>query len=163
MASRKLSKAVHKPYRRARLEPSYDQDFYAWSHGQARALRAQNAEALDWENLAEEIESLGKSDRREVRSRLIVILTHLLKRQYQPAKQSRSWKLSLLTQRHDSGDVLADSPSLRRALPELLEEAYESARELSMYEMGLNKCDSNIPPKENPFTLEQVLDENYLP
>jgi hypothetical protein len=163
MASTKVSKAVRKPYRRPQSDASYEHDFYAWSHDQARALRAQDAEALDWENLAEEIEGLGKSDRREVRSRLVVILTHLLKRQYQPAKQSRSWKLSILTQRHDLSDVLADSPSLRRLLPELLNEAYESARELSMYEMGLNKWDANIPPKQNPFTLEQVLDEEFLP
>ena len=92
-----------------------------------------------------------------------MILTHLLKRQYQPAKQSRSWKLSILTQRHDLADVLRDSPSLRRLLPELLDEAYESARELAMYEMGLNKWDTNIPPKQNPFTLEQVLDDEFLP
>ena len=106
---------------------------------------------------------MGKSDRREVRSRLIVILTHLLKRQYQPTRQSRSWKLSILTQRHDLAEVLGESPSLKRLLPDLLADAYASARDLAMYEMGLNKWDTKIPPKQNPFTLEQVLDEDYLP
>ena len=162
MPSRAI-KVAEKPRRRAVPEASYEHDFYAWSFAQARALRARRPEQLDWENLAEEIESLGRSDRRQVRSRLTVILMHLLKWQYQPKKRSTSWKVSIMAQRDEIESVLADSPSLRRRLPELLTEAYESARELAIFEMGLNKWDTSIPPERNPFTLDQVLDEDFLP
>src|SRR5579864_234117 len=117
-------KVAEKPRRRAAHESSYERDFYAWSSEQARALRTRRPEKLDWENLAEEIESLGRSDKRQVRSRLAVILIHLLKWRYQSRERSPSWSATLNAQRRDLEIVLADSPSLRRLVPGLMAEAY---------------------------------------
>ncbi|HVN28414.1 MAG TPA: DUF29 domain-containing protein, partial [Candidatus Binataceae bacterium] len=91
-------KIGEKPRRKTALPVSYEHDFSAWAFAQARALRERQADALDWENIAAEIESLGRSDRDSLRSRLTVILSHLLKLRYQP-KNSISWLVSITTQR----------------------------------------------------------------
>ena len=101
----------------------YEDDLYAWSQEQAALLRARRTEGLDWENLAEEILSMAGRDRRELKNRLRIILLHLLKWQARPAKRGASWRKSLRTQRRHVGDLLQQSPSLRREVPVLLREA----------------------------------------
>src|SRR5918999_5295845 len=96
---------------------TYDTDFYAWTQTQAAALRAKDVAALDLEHLAEEIESLGKRDRRAVESYLEVILLHLLKWAYQSARRGRSWEKSLLQARHRLAKLLRDNPSLANQGP----------------------------------------------
>jgi hypothetical protein len=157
-------KVAEKPRRRvAAAEASYEHDFYAWSFEQARALRERRPEQLDWENLAEEIESLGISDRRQVRSRLTVILVHLLKWQLQIEFRSISWKSTIRTQRRDLELVLSDSPSLRRLLPTLLAEAFRRARTDAAEEMELIPAAARKLPQTSPFTVEQVLDLEFFP
>jgi len=163
MPSYRAVKVAEKPRRRAVAESSYERDFYAWSFEQARALRTRRPEKLDWENLAEEIESLGRSDRREVRNRLKVILIHLLKWQYQAEHRSISWQTTINTQRDDLESVLADSPSLRRLVPELLAGAYPRARRDAAREMDLIPAAARKLPESSPFTVEQVLDEDFFP
>src|SRR5258708_34195053 len=101
----------------------YERDFFAWARQQAAALRSHDRETLDFDNLAEEVEDLARKERRELRSRLMRILAHLLKFRFQPGRRSRSWEATLQTQRDAISGVLADSPNLRRELPEIIAQA----------------------------------------
>src|SRR6267154_103249 len=112
----------------------YEQDFFLWAKEQATALRlAKNSNLpLDWENLAEEIESLGKSDRRELRSQIRRILRHLLKLEASPSAEPRAgWRSTVLDARTEITDVLRDSPSLRREVDDLSAEQLIVAAELA--------------------------------
>ncbi len=164
MPSSRAIKVAEKPRRKAAVaEASYEDDFYAWSFAQARSLRERRPEQLDWENLAEEIESLGRNDRNQVRSRLAVIVIHLLKWRYQAKERSPSWRATLNTQRRDQDIVLAGNPSLRRLVPNLLAECYPRARRDAADEMGLIPAAARKLPETSPFTLEQVLDPEFFP
>jgi hypothetical protein len=164
MPSSRAIKVTDKPRRKGAVaEPSYEHDFYAWSFAQARALRERRPEQLDWENLAEEIESLGRNNLHQARSRLKVILIHLLKWQVQTEHRSASWKTTINTQRDDLDSVLADSPSLRRLVPNLLAESYRRARRDAADEMGLIPAAARKLPETSTFTVEQVLDPEFFP
>jgi len=108
------------------MAPQYDVDFFAWTQAQAEALRAAKWELLDYENLAEEVESLGKRDQRELASRLGVLMRHLLTWRYQPERRrtGRSWRSTILEQRGRIDGMLEQSPSLRPQLPNILEKEY---------------------------------------
>jgi len=109
--------------------PSLDEaDLFAWTVDQANHLRARAADALDWENLAEEIESLGASEKREIRSRMIVLLHHLLKWEHQPERRCHSWQSTIGTQRTHLHGLLETSPSLRDFPAQVLASTYEDAR-----------------------------------
>jgi uncharacterized protein DUF29 len=107
----------------------YEDDFYAWTVEQTRLLRAGELANVDAANIAEEIESLGRSDRRELRSRLVVLTMHLLKWRHQPEGRSTSWSGTIREQRYQIGLILDDSPSLRLFVAEALPQVYETARE----------------------------------
>jgi hypothetical protein len=115
----------------------YDQDFFQWTQETARAIEAGRFDEIDRTALADEVESLGKRDRRELGSRLAVIVMHMLKLKYQPERESRSWHASIREQRSQLELVLRDSPSLRTNLPELLADYYESARIKAADETGI--------------------------
>jgi cell division protein FtsB len=138
----------------------YEQDFFAWTQDQARLLRARNPRGLDWDNVAEEIESMGRRDRRELESRLRLILHHLLKWQIQPELRSPSWRNSLTEQRRQAEKLLKESPSLRLQVSELRNEAYPDAVRDAIHETGLRPQSF---PAACPFTVEQILDHRYLP
>jgi Domain of unknown function DUF29 len=138
----------------------YEDDLFAWTQEQAALLRAHAADGIDWENLAEEVESMGRPDRRELKSRLTVILLHLLKWQAQPALRGPSWRKTLRTQRREIRDLLQQSPSLRREVPDLMREAYADAVKDAIDETSL-RADSF--PTASPYMLEDVLDEDHLP
>lgn len=140
----------------------YDADFHEWASQQAAALRARNFEALDFENLAEEVEGLARSDWRELNSRLMRVLVHLLKCQFQASRRSRSWEATLLVQRTEIATVLKGSPSLRAQLPQLVDGAYASARRVAAKEMRLEQGAERFP-QECPWTIEQVLDLDFYP
>ena len=106
----------------------YERDFFAWTQDQADALRRRSANEIDWENLLEEVESMGKQERGELRSRLIVLLTHLLKWRFQPERRSRSWMFTILEQREKAQLVIAESPSLQPQVEDVMAETYRSAR-----------------------------------
>ncbi|HEX2479826.1 MAG TPA: DUF29 domain-containing protein [Geminicoccaceae bacterium] len=134
----------------------YEEDLYAWTQEQAALLRARQVNALDWENLAEEIAAVGGSDRRKVESRLCVILLHLLKWQAQPALRGASWRKTLRTQRREIRKLLQQSPSLRRQVPDLIRDAYPDA----VNETGLP---AEHFPGSCPYAPDDVLDEDHLP
>jgi hypothetical protein len=144
----------------ARNRATYDEDFYAWTVEQARLLRTGELSALDIENIAEEIESMGRSDKREIESRLTVLLAHLLKWLFQPEQRSSGWSGTIREQRRRIEKLLRESPSLRPMLADAVEEAYAEAREDAWEETGLGQ---DAFPAECPFTAEQVLARSFLP
>ncbi len=134
----------------------YDRDFYAWANQQAALLRAGALSAADIAHIAEEIESMGRSEKRELINRLAVLLLHLLKWEHQPARRGRSWLLSIREQRREVAEVLGDNPSLRSRLPELLADAYSKALLAAQRETGLPE---HAFPAECPWTCEQAMQE----
>ena len=138
----------------------YEQDFYAWTRAQASALRRHRPNVVDWQHIAQELESMGGSEQREMENRLRLILTHLLKWQVQPAFRSKSWERTLRTQRRDLERHLKRNPSLRRLLPEALAEHYDDAVSEAIRETGLAE---GAFPAIAPFSIEQVLDQGFLP
>jgi hypothetical protein len=137
---------------------TYESDFSAWAEEQAALLRQRNHNQLDWDNLAEEIESVSRSEKREVLSRLKLICHHLLKWSYQPEHQSRSWRSTINTQRRELGLVLGDSPSLRPYAVSELTKAYEHGRDDAEDQTGLLHL-----PQICPWTIEQILDKDFWP
>jgi hypothetical protein len=138
----------------------YEDDLFAWTQEQAALLRAHAVDGLDWDNLAEEIESMGGRDRRELESRLAVILLHLLKWQAQPALRGSSWRQTLRTQRREIRKLLKQSPSLRREVPDLVRDAYADAVQDAIDETGLR---ADVFPSTCPYAPDDVLDEDHLP
>ena len=115
----------------------YERDCYAWSIEQAKALRERRFADLDIENLAEEIEDVGKSEYRALESALTVLLMHLLKWDHQPSRRSRSWEATVRDQRRSAIKTLSKNPSLQSKLDELVRDAYESARDRASGETDL--------------------------
>jgi hypothetical protein len=140
--------------------PAHDEDFFLWTQRQATLIRAGQLESMDREHVAEEIESLGISDRRQLRNRLEVLMMHLLKWQFQPMHRSRSWRSTIRTQRRRIERVLEESPSLRREVAELSREEYPAAREAASAETGFAL---GTFPKSLPYAPEQILDNDFYP
>jgi hypothetical protein len=153
-----MAKVKELPETAARAD--YEGDFFAWTQEQAKILRAHRTAGLDWENLAEEIDSMGRRDRRELESRLRLMLHHLLKWRVQPGLRGRSWQRTLIEQRRQAEKLLNESPSLRPQVPALIDEAYPDALADAIDETGLGP---QTFPAECPFTVEQILDPQYLP
>jgi hypothetical protein len=142
-------------------DPSlYDQDFYAWANEQAALLRAGKLSAADIENIAEEIESMGRTEKRELVSRLTVLLAHLLKWQYQPDRRGKSWRGTIRNQRLDVSDHLADNPSLKAQLSDTIAAAYERARNAAAAETDIDEVNF---PAGCPWTFAQFMDAEFWP
>jgi hypothetical protein len=139
---------------------AYERDFALWIAHQAELLRARRFEQLDLDNLIEEIETVGRSERHELRSRLEQLLLHLLKCQFQPARKSGSWLGTLYEQRTRIAAIVKDSPSLRRVIVQFANEAYPHAVRLAGYETGLSP---STFPAANPFSRDQLLDVDFVP
>lgn len=145
------------------LQPSatlYNTDFYTWTQEQATLLRNEELERLDAPNLIEELEAMGRRERRELLSRLTVLITHLLKWHIQPDLRSRSWQNTIRPQRRDIAFLLDDNPSLRRLFTELVEQAYPYARADAINETGLLAPHF---PDTCPYTEAQILDSDFFP
>lgn len=138
----------------------YETDFYAWTEQQSALLRSQQWSQIDLPNLIEEIESLGKQQRQELRSRLAVLIGHLLKWHYQPQARSRSWLATIRVQRRDIQQLLADNPSLKAYLEAALLIAYANGRDLAMGETDLPA--PTFPPT-CPYQLNDILADSFYP
>lgn len=138
----------------------YDHDFYAWTREQAALLRAGRFSAADMEHIAEEIESMGRSEKRELVSRLRVLLLHLLKWHFQPGRRGSSWEAAITVQRDDLADHLRDNPSLKAGLDEPIAAAYRKAAILAVGETGLPR---GTFPAQCPWTSAQIMDEGFWP
>ncbi|WP_118985631.1 DUF29 domain-containing protein [Photorhabdus sp. CRCIA-P01] len=138
----------------------YDSDFYGWTQEQAGLLRSGNLNQLDRENLSEEIESMGNSQRNELESRLEVLFLHLLKWQFQSERQGRSWKLTIEEQRRKISRRLKKNPSLKSELSEISSDAYGDAIIAAERETNIRR---SVFPETCPWTFEQIMDENFWP
>ncbi|TWB16983.1 uncharacterized protein DUF29 [Nitrospirillum amazonense] len=140
--------------------PLYDRDFYAWANEQASLLRAGKLAAADIAHIAEEIESMGRSEKRELVNRLAVLLLHLLKWQFQPSFRGNSWRLTIEEQRYRLADHLADNPSLKGTLPETTANAYRLALVEAERETGLAR---STFPATCPWPFDAIMDEGFWP
>lgn len=140
--------------------PLYDRDFYAWSREQAELPRARKLAQADIEHIAEEIDSMGRTEKRELISRLSVLMLRLLKWRYQPEKRGSSWEASICVQRYDIEDHLHDNPSLKPLLPQALASAYRGATLEAVAETGLP---GSTFPELCLWTVEQALDGGFWP
>lgn len=138
----------------------YEQDFYLWIATTVKELKEGKWDEIDIPNLIEELESMGRSERRELKSRLIVLLVHLLKWKYQPIQRCESWIHTINEQRRQLELILEDSPSLKPFLDEVWQECYTKARREASKETGL--AVDNLPT-ESPFNSEETLNSDYLP
>jgi hypothetical protein len=138
----------------------HDSDFYAWSLEQAALLRAGRVGEADLAAIAEEIESMGKTEKRELVSRLTVLLLHLLKWQLQPAGRGNSWRLSIANARDEIADLLADNPSLKSVLDEVIASAYRYARRKAAIETDMAE---EAFPAQCPWSFAQVMDAGFWP
>ena len=138
----------------------YERDFYAWTQEQAALLRAGQLQQLDTVHLAEEIEALGRQERRELINRLGILLGHLLKWQFQPQLRGKSWRATISEQRRQIQRLLKESPSLKPELLAALPEAYQDGILSVVKEMPLSE---EALAAECPYTLEQVVDLSFYP
>jgi Domain of unknown function DUF29 len=143
----------------------YDRDFFEWTQCNAALLRAGRFDQADVEHIAEEIEDMGKSQRRELQNRLERLLQHLLKWQLQPEMRTQSWRStiaagSIKVQRRGIGKLLTEMPSLRPALAAALDDAYDGGVARASAQTGLPE---SAFPASCPFDLDQIFDQGFLP
>ena len=139
---------------------TYEKDIVVWAQEQASFIRARRFDLLDLEHIAEEIEDVGKSEQRELSSRMVVLLAHLLKWQFQPARRGASWKATISAQRQDIAFALKETPSLKTRLTndEWMTVIWAKSVALAINETGLDDF-----PESCTWTIEQVLDSQFLP
>lgn len=145
---------------------AYDEDFYAWTQEQADLLRAAARERintpLDFENLAEEVESMGRSDSRKALDLIARVIEHLLKLEFSPMREPRGgWRKSVKVHRSRANDVLRDSPSLLARLD--LNEAFARGRDYAVDGLDQDRVDEAVLPVDCPYTLDQIRDPNWWP
>lgn len=138
----------------------YEQDFYGWTQEQVALLRAGRLADLDIENLIEEVETMGRSERRALEGSLTVLLVHLLKWQYQPVRRGRSWELTIKTQRINFMKILRDNPGLKPRLEQCMTDAYQIATIKAAQETGL---DENVFPVTCPWSLTEATQQDFYP
>jgi hypothetical protein len=138
----------------------YNQDFYLWIETTAKQLKNGNFSEIDLANLIEEIESMGRNEKRALKSNLLVLLMHLLKYKYQPEKCSNSWLSTIFEHRRRLKEELTESPSLKSHFLEIFNECYQDARKQASLETGLSL---DTFPMDSPFTIDQSLNQDYLP
>ena len=138
----------------------HDKDFHAWTLQQADLLKAGKLHEIDLDNLIEEIESMGASERNQLQNRLKVLIGHLLKRQFQPTYRTRSWNATIEEQRLTVLALIEDNPSLKSILNERIAKAYPQGVLLAVKETNLDK---KAFPSSCPYSIEQLFDVEFLP
>ena len=151
---------MSKPAVKAPPNDLYETDFYTWTQQQARLLRERRWADLDLENVAEEIETLGRSDKRQIESRLEILIAHLLKWKYQPGRRSASWTSTITQQRLKIKGLVEESPSLERYPGKVFLDQYLGARIEASKDTGIA---FDLFPEECPFTIEEILDVDFFP
>jgi len=137
---------------------AYERDLYSWSREQARLIREGRIEAIDRENVAEEIESLGREQFNKLESALRVLLTHFLKWDHQASLRSRSWILSIEAQRVEISDILGDNPSLKPRIDEAVTRAYRKARIAAARETDLEVDEF---PQQCPYGWDDIVQRTF--
>jgi hypothetical protein len=139
-------------------ETEYERDFYSWTFEQARLVREGRWEGVDRENVAEEIESLGREQFAKLRSALRVLLMHMLKWEHQPERRSRSWVLSIEAQRVELEDVLEGNPGLKPRIAEAIAKGYRGATIEAMRETSLEK---SVFPAQCPYSWDDIVSRKF--
>lgn len=152
--------APPRPVDQVERGPAHDEDFFLWTQHQAALIRARQFDLVDWENVALEIEAVGSRERRELGTRLKILMMHLLKWQFQPEKRSRSWRSTINDQRDEIEQLLDEDPSLRREIEALIGKRYRIARANAAGETGLAL---RTFPLRCPYAADQILDDSYFP
>ncbi|BAZ27887.1 hypothetical protein NIES4074_03150 [Cylindrospermum sp. NIES-4074] len=138
----------------------YEVDYLQWLETTVEKLRSQEYSTVDWGNLIEEIEDMGRSERRSLESNLIVIILHLLKWQFQPEQRTGRWEGSIIEHRRRVKKLLKESPSLKPYLESIFVESYTEAVKQA-------KAETRLPletfPMECSYTLANVIDDEFLP
>jgi DNA phosphorothioation-dependent restriction protein DptG len=143
---------------------SVEEDFHGWLLHQAALLRSRDADALDWEHLAEEIEAMASAERRELLRRLTTLYAHLLKMQYQPEpRRARGRKVTILRSRNEIERVLKQSPGLRGQFEEFAKEVYPDGRREAATDIGLKRSEWKLIPTTSQWTLQQIMDPDFFP
>lgn len=138
----------------------YEKDFLAWTDSTVNLIKNQQFDWVDWDNVTEEIAALGRSERNKLVSSLKVLITHLLKWQFQPEKRSKSWEHTIFSERSNIAEYLEDTPSLQQFLSsEWISKAYSRGSRIAIKETELNP----LFPKDCPYGIEQILDFEFLP
>lgn len=138
----------------------YEQDFYQWALHNAELLRQGKLTEADIENIAEELESMSRRDRKELASQLAVLMAHLLKWQYQPKKRSKSWASTIVNQRVAIQRLLKGSPSLKYNIENVINDEFGAAFQIFEKETGISK---KTLPEECPYSFDQLMDYDFLP
>jgi hypothetical protein len=138
----------------------YEEDFYLWIETTVKQLKKGKFAEVDLANLIEEIESMGRSEKRALESNLVVLLMHLLKYKYQPEKLSNSWLSTIFEHRRRLNKSLQDSPSLKKYFAENFMECYQDARQLAALETGLTLDTFAV---ESFLTADECLNQEFLP
>lgn len=138
----------------------YHQDYYLWLEKTTNLLRQGDLSCIDSINLAEEVEDMGRSEKRAIYSNLKILFVHLLKYKYQPQKISNSWKVTIREHRQRLRKAFQESPSLEKYFQDIFTESYRDAREIAADETGLNLTTF---PIDSPFIPEETLSFEYLP
>ena len=138
----------------------YDQDYYLWVETTAQLLRERKLAQIDYENLIEEIEDMGNSQKDSLESNLRVLLMHLLKYKYQTSKRSNSWLFTIVEHRKRILKAFKRSPSFKRYFTEVFDESYADSIDLAVAETGLARATF---PEQCPFSQDDVLNPTYLP
>jgi len=142
------------------LAVEYEHDFCAWLEHNAVLLRQGRVSEIDNGNIAEELETMGKSQHRELTNRLKILFAHLLKWEFESDHRSKSWKRTIIEQRQQIRQLLETSPSLKHGIDEKVEKAYANAVEYAAFETGIPQADF---PGICPYSMEQGLDRNFYP
>jgi len=142
------------------LTDLYEHDYYTWTSAQAQALRKRKVSRLDWDNLAEEVEDLGKAEVHRLESHLELLLMHLLKWVYQPQRRSHSWSNSIEEHRFRAHRVLRNNPGLKAKLPDVFAAAYDTARFAVRRETALSL---STFPESCPWSLDDAMREDFWP
>ncbi|MBD1844571.1 DUF29 domain-containing protein [Cyanobacteria bacterium FACHB-63] len=138
----------------------YETDYLRWIETTVHRLRDRDYDTIDWDNLIDEIEDMGRSERHRLESNLVIVLLHLLKWQYQPGKRSGSWEASLLEHRRRIRKALQTSPSLEPYLENIVAESYSAATKQAKAETGLPL---ETFPTDCPYDVASILDDDFLP
>ena len=144
------------------MNTSYDSDVIAWAQEQANLLRSGQFSLLDIEHIAEEIEDVGKSEQRELASRMAVLLAHLLKWEYQPERRGSSWEDTIRTQRERIDRRMCKTPSLKTSLTDAdwQADAWDDAVDEAVKETGMAR---KVFPKSCPWSTEQIMSQDFYP
>ena len=139
---------------------TYETDVIAWANEQSMLIRTGRFDMLDLEHIADEIEDVGKSEQRELESRMSVLLAHLIKWQFQPDRRSKSWNLTIVDQRESITRRLKKTPSLKSSLNDLdwWADAWQDARRMAAQETGIEYAEF---PKEFPWNFDQIMNPEF--